>query len=76
VLPLLIYQGSIVLVAGLVKDLATPHVLNDISGVGGVLVSMIGLNQTRIARIAVGDYLPAMVLVMISELVMAQFGMS
>lgn len=75
-LPLLIYQGAIALLAGTMRDLATPQVLNDISGVGGVLVAMIGLNQIGVARIAVGDYLPAMGLVIVSELVLAQFGMS
>jgi uncharacterized membrane protein YqgA involved in biofilm formation len=68
--PILIYQGTIALLAGFVKELSTPEILNDISGVGGVLVMMIGLNQAKLARIPVGDFTPAILLVIITEMLM------
>ena len=59
-----LYQGAIALLAPHVHGLTQPHVLADISGVGGVLVLMIGLSVAKIKEIPVGDYFPAIFLVM------------
>jgi uncharacterized protein len=65
-IPVFIYQGAIVLLASQLKILSNPSILNDISGVGGVLVMMIGMNLSKIKRVPVGDYLPAIPLVIIA----------
>lgn len=59
------YQGAIALIAPKVPVLTHPSVINNISGVGGILVLMIGLNISGIRKIPVGDYFPAIFLVMI-----------
>jgi len=64
--PVVLYQGAITLSAGELKFLSHPHVIQDISGVGGVLVAMIGFNIMKIRSFPVGDYLPGMLLVMIA----------
>ena len=64
-IPVFIYQGSITLFASHLKILTMPQIINEISGVGGVLLVMIGINITGLKKIPVGDYLPALLLVMI-----------
>jgi hypothetical protein len=59
-----VYQGAIALVAPKVHVLTNPGVINNISGVGGILVMMIGLSISGIRKIPVGDYFPAIFLVM------------
>lgn len=58
-LPVFIYQGSITLLANLVKDLLTPEVINEMSSVGGILIMAIGINILGIKKIKVGNMLPA-----------------
>ncbi|MEW6056926.1 MAG: DUF554 domain-containing protein [Bdellovibrionota bacterium] len=70
--PVFFYQGAIAVLSSKLQVLSSPHVLNDISGVGGVLVAMIGLKVAGLKKIPIGDYLPAMVLVMIVAIFMAK----
>ncbi len=58
-LPVLIYQGSITLLANFVKELLTPEVVNEMSAVGGILIMAIGINILGIKKIKVGNMLPA-----------------
>ncbi|HLG18748.1 MAG TPA: DUF554 domain-containing protein [Bdellovibrionota bacterium] len=62
---ILLYQGTIALIAPKINALLQPSVINDLSGVGGVLVLMIGVNISGIKKIAVGDYFPAVILVLL-----------
>lgn len=63
-IPVLLYQGGIALLASRLKILSEPHVLNEISAVGGVLILMIGSNFSFGTKIRVGDFIPAILLVM------------
>jgi uncharacterized membrane protein YqgA involved in biofilm formation len=56
----LLYQGTIVLIAGLAKNLLTDVVVNEMSAVGGLLIMAIGLNFLLKDRIRIGNLLPAM----------------
>ncbi len=58
-IPVLIYQGSITLLANLVKDLLTPEVINEMSAVGSILIMAIGINILGIKKLKVGNMLPA-----------------
>jgi len=60
----LLYQGAITLLASQVDVLAKTQVINEISGVGGALLVMMGFNMIGFVKIPVGDYLPALLLVM------------
>lgn len=64
-LPILVYEGSIAFFASKLTFLSQPNIINEISGVGGVLITMIGINIAGIKKISVGDFLPAMILVIL-----------
>jgi len=57
--PVLLYQGSITLLAGALKPLLTPEVISQISLVGSVLILGIGLDVLEIKKIKVGNMLPS-----------------
>jgi len=57
--PVFIYQGSITLLAGLIKPWLTDMVILQTSLVGSVLIMAIGFNILEIKRIKVGNLLPA-----------------
>lgn len=54
-----IYQGTITLLAGVLKSILTEVTVNEMTAVGGVLIMAIGLNFLDIKRIKVGNMLPA-----------------
>jgi hypothetical protein len=58
-LPVLVYQGAITMGASLLKPFLTPEVIAQMSGVGGLLIAAIGINMLNVARIKVGNMLPA-----------------
>lgn len=58
-IPVLIYQGSITLLANLIKDVLTPEVILEMSAVGGILILGIGINILGLKKIKVGNMLPA-----------------
>lgn len=57
--PILVYQGSITLLAGFVKPWLTPDVITQMSLVGSILILGIGLSMLEIKKIKVGNMLPA-----------------
>ncbi len=57
--PVLLYQGSITLMASVLKPLLVPEVIVQMSGVGGILILGIGMNMLREKKIRVGNMLPA-----------------
>lgn len=60
-LPLLIYQGSITLFAFYLKDILSEAVLNEISGVGGIILIGIAMNILEIKKLRIMNMLPALV---------------
>lgn len=68
-IPVFIYQGSITLLANLVKDILTPEAILEMSSVGGILIIAIGINILGLKKIKVGDMLPAIFLPIIYYLV-------
>ena len=61
-LPVLLYQGAITLGASLLKSFLTAGVIAQMSGVGGLLIAAIGINMLQLARIRIGNMLPAIFL--------------
>ena len=57
--PILVYQGSITLLAGFVKPVLVPEVVSQMSATGGLLIIGIGLNMLREKKLRVGNMLPA-----------------
>jgi uncharacterized membrane protein YqgA involved in biofilm formation len=58
-IPVLIYQGGITLLAGLVKDVFTPSVITEMSAIGGILILAIGINILGLKKIKIANMLPA-----------------
>jgi uncharacterized protein len=54
-----LYQGIITLTSSLMKPFLIPPVINQMSGVGGLLIMAIGFNLLEIKIIKVGNMLPA-----------------
>lgn len=60
-LSILIYQGALTLLSGLIKDAVSPLMLAELSAAGGVLVLMVGLNLLALKKIKTANYLPTLV---------------
>ncbi|WP_457552533.1 DUF554 domain-containing protein [Desulfobacula sp.] len=67
--PVLLYQGSITLMAGLLKPLLVPEVISQMSGIGGLLIVALGLNMIREKKLKVGNMLPAIFIPLIYFLI-------
>jgi uncharacterized membrane protein YqgA involved in biofilm formation len=61
----IVYQGGLTLAASWVKPYVTPAMISELSAVGGALVMMIGINLLGLKKIKTGDFLPALVLVVV-----------
>jgi len=66
-LSILIYQGALTLAASAVKPWVDAHplVLSELSGAGGLMVVMIALNLLELKKIPTGNFLPALVIVVL-----------
>ncbi len=64
-LPILLYQGALTLLAKWVQPLIPELALGEISGAGGVMVMMIGFNLLEVKKIKTGDFLPALIVVVL-----------
>ncbi len=69
----LLYQGSITLLAGLLKPLLIPAVISQMSATGGVLIVGLGLNMIREKKIKVGNMLPAVFIPLIYYFILTLF---
>jgi uncharacterized protein len=61
-LSVLVYQGALTLLAGVVKPFVTDALIAEITGIGGALLLMIGINLLGIARLKTANFLPSIVL--------------
>lgn len=66
---ILVYQGALTLLAGLIAPWVSELMLGEISGVGGAMVIMIGLNLLDLREIKTADFLPALAVVVVLVLV-------
>lgn len=58
----LVYQGAIVLLAGLLSPALSPLAVAQMGCVGGIIILALGLNLLKITEIKVADLLPAILL--------------
>ena len=73
-LAVLLYQGSIALLANWIAPLLTDPIINEMSAVGGLLIIGIGLNMIYDKHISVGNLLPAIFVPMAYVPLMTLFG--
>ncbi|WP_304224249.1 DUF554 domain-containing protein [Gracilinema caldarium] len=62
-LPIFVYQGLLTLAAQWVKPMVSPLMLSELTGAGGAMVLMIGLNLLSVKSIKTANFLPALVLI-------------
>ncbi|MFO7780196.1 MAG: DUF554 domain-containing protein [Spirochaetia bacterium] len=71
VIPLLIYQGGLTLLAAQLEDLLTEVVVDELSAVGGLLLIGLGINILEIKRLRIMNMLPALVIIVVLTLIFA-----
>ena len=69
----LVIQGSLVLLAGLIAPFMTAGAINEMTCAGSLLIVMIGTNLMGITKIKVADYLPAILFAPILYNIVALF---
>jgi uncharacterized membrane protein YqgA involved in biofilm formation len=57
-LPVLIYQGGIVLASQAIRDYLTPEIIREMSAVGSLLIAAIGFNFLSVKEIKVANLIP------------------
>ena len=65
---MLVYQGTLTLLAGAIKPWVSDAMIAEITGVGGALLLMIGINLLGIARLKTANFLPSIPLVILFAL--------
>jgi len=61
----LVIQGALTFFSGSLTFLAVPRMMNNIDGVGGIIVLAIGLNLLKLKTIKTIDMLPSIILIML-----------
>ncbi len=67
----LIYQGSITMCAIWLQPFITDNMLREVGIVGGILITIIGLNLLEITKIKVGNMLPAVIIPVVYYAIMS-----
>ncbi len=68
VITILLYEGGLVLAASFLGPILGPAGMAEISGLGGILVIMIGLNLLKLKEIKTANFLPGLVFVVLLTL--------
>jgi uncharacterized membrane protein YqgA involved in biofilm formation len=63
--PVLLYQGGLTLLAWKLQSLFTPTMVGELTSVGGVIVIGIGVNILGLQKIKVGNFIPALILIIL-----------
>lgn len=61
--PLLLYQGALVVFAGMLQPWLTPPLMTELTATGGVLITGISLNLLNLTQIRLSNLLPALLFV-------------
>jgi uncharacterized membrane protein YqgA involved in biofilm formation len=64
-IPVLLYQGGLTLLASKIQFFFTPVMVRELTSVGGVIVIGIGVNILGLQKIRVGNFIPALVLIVL-----------
>ncbi|MFP4114833.1 MAG: DUF554 domain-containing protein [Spirochaetota bacterium] len=61
----LVYQGGLTVLAGLISPWVSELMLSEITAVGGALILMIGINLLNLKHIKTADFIPAILVVIL-----------
>jgi len=64
-IPILLYQGSLTLLASKIQPFFTSAMVRELTSVGGVIVIGIGVNILGLQKIRVGNFIPALLFVIL-----------
>lgn len=73
-LPILVYQGSITLIAAFCGNFVSDVIISDLSFVGSVLIFCVGVNIAFGKKFRVGNMLPALIIPVVYRLAMSYMG--
>jgi uncharacterized protein len=63
--PVLLYQGSLTLLAWKLQSIFTSEMIRELTSVGGIIVMGIGINILGLQKIRVGNWIPALVFIVV-----------
>jgi len=63
--PILLYQGSLTLLASKIQFFFTPAMVRELTSVGGVIVMGIGINILGLQKVRVGNFIPALLFIVL-----------
>lgn len=69
-LSVLVYQGILTIASVWIAPYVSPLMLAEVTGIGGALVIMIGINLLELKKLKTGDFLPALVVTVLFVLLM------
>jgi uncharacterized membrane protein YqgA involved in biofilm formation len=64
-LVILVYQGSLTLLASVISPWVSELMLSEISAVGGALIIMIGINVLNLRQIKTANFIPALLVIIL-----------
>ncbi len=64
-LSVFVYQGLLTLASSALQPLVSADLLRELTGVGGALVIMIGINLLGLAKLKTANFLPALILIVV-----------
>ena len=63
--PVLLYQGSITLLALWLQSFMTDAVIAELSATGGIMIMAIGLNLTGVTKLRLANMIPGIVVLLV-----------
>ena len=72
-IPILLYQGSLTLLASKVQSFFTPAMVRELTSVGGVIVMGIGVNILGLQKLRVANFIPALLWIVVIVYIKALF---
>ena len=73
IIPLLLFQGGLTLLAVYLESILSPDIISDLKAVGGILILGIGINILEIKSIKMMSLLPSLIWIVIIHLIVNQF---
>ncbi len=64
-LSILVYQGGLTLLSVFVKTWVTTRMIHELTGIGGALVVMIGINLLNLRKLKTANYLPGLIVIIL-----------
>jgi uncharacterized membrane protein YqgA involved in biofilm formation len=64
-LSILVYQGALTIGSEFLKPWVTPRMIAELTGIGGALVIMIGINLLSLRKLKTANYLPGLVFIVL-----------